>query len=107
MIMKTLAITVENVSKSYKEISAVSSLSFEVEKARCFGLLGPNGAGKTTMMNMIYGKTNRDNPEPGQINVFGYDPMQNSLEIKFLSGIVFTLIFGFLAIKRLGKRIVT
>ena len=87
MIMKTLAITVENVSKRFKEISAVSSLSFEVEKAQCFGLLGPNGAGKTTMMNMIYGKTNRDNPEPGQINVFGYDPMQNSLEIKFLSGI--------------------
>ena len=85
--MKELAIIVENVSKRYKEVSAVSRLSFEVEKAQCFGLLGPNGAGKTTMMNMIYGKTNRDNPEPGQINVFGYDPMRNSLEIKFLSGI--------------------
>ena len=40
------------------------------------------------MMKMLYGKSPRDNPEPGQIRVFGYDPLDNELEIKQVSGIV-------------------
>lgn len=86
--MRQLAIKIENVSKTFKAIRAVNALSFEVEAARCFGLLGPNGAGKSTMMNMIYGKTRRDGNGEGRINVFGYDPEENVLAIKFLSGIV-------------------
>ena len=86
--MKTLAIKVDNISKSFRKMKAIDSLSFEVEKAQSFGLLGPNGAGKTTMMNIIYGKTRRDDPKPGQIKVFGYDPLNNELEIKYLAGIV-------------------
>ncbi len=86
--MREPAIRVNRVSKTFKSLRAVKDLSFEVEKASCFGLLGPNGAGKTTMIKILYGKTRRDNPEPGQVNVFGYDPHLNELEIKFLSGIV-------------------
>jgi lipooligosaccharide transport system ATP-binding protein len=86
--MKQLAIKIEKVTKTYKAIRAVNALSFEVEAARCFGLLGPNGAGKSTMMNMIYGKSRRDGNGAGRINVFGYDPEENVLAIKFLSGIV-------------------
>jgi lipooligosaccharide transport system ATP-binding protein len=88
MTINDLAISVENVTKTFKGLIAVNALSFRVEKARCFGLLGPNGAGKTTMMNMIYGKTRRDNPESGRINIFGHDPLNAELEIKFISGIV-------------------
>jgi lipooligosaccharide transport system ATP-binding protein len=86
--MRQLAIKIETVTKTFKAIRAVNALSFEVEAARCFGLLGPNGAGKSTMMNMIYGKTRRDRNGEGCINVFGYDPEENVLAIKFLSGIV-------------------
>lgn len=86
--MKTLGIKVDGVSKTYNGLRAVNDLSFEVALGKCFGLLGPNGAGKTTMMHMIYGRCRRDAPKPGQINVFGYDPVENELEIKFLSGIV-------------------
>lgn len=81
-------IKVENVTKSYNSLKAVDDLCFTVNEAACFGLLGPNGAGKTTMMKILYGKSERDNPEPGQVNVLGYDPLVNELEIKFLSGIV-------------------
>lgn len=88
MTIHDLAISVENVTKTFKRLIAVNAMSFHVEKARCFGLLGPNGAGKTTMMNMVYGKTRRDNPESGRINVFGHDPINAELEIKFISGIV-------------------
>ncbi len=86
--MKQLAITVKHISKSFGKLKAVQDLSFDVEKNSCFGLLGPNGAGKTTTMKCIYGKNHRDNPKPEQINVFGYDPGHNDLEIKYLSGIV-------------------
>ncbi len=86
--MKELGIKVDGVSKTYKNLTAVDALSFEVEFGKCFGLLGPNGAGKSTMMHMIYGKCRRDNPQPGQINIFGYDPLDNGLAVRFLSGIV-------------------
>ncbi len=82
------AIAVNSVSKSFKDLRAVKNVSFSVPRGTCFGLLGPNGAGKTTMMKMLYGKSPRDNPEPGQIRVFGYDPLDNELEIKQVSGIV-------------------
>ncbi|MBN2545370.1 MAG: ABC transporter ATP-binding protein [Spirochaetes bacterium] len=80
-------ITAENIIKTYKNLKAVDDLSFFVNKSECFGILGPNGAGKTTMMKMLYGKALRDK-DSGRINVFGYDPKNNELEIKYLSGIV-------------------
>jgi len=86
--MTHLAIKVDNVKKTFNGCIAVNNLCFQVEQASCFGLLGPNGAGKTTMMKMLYGASTRDKPKPGQINIFGYDPLHNELEIKYLSGIV-------------------
>ncbi|MCK4797266.1 MAG: ABC transporter ATP-binding protein, partial [Spirochaetes bacterium] len=83
-----MAIVVNNISKTYKKLKAVDDLSFEVEKSHCFGILGPNGAGKTTMMKMLYGKVRRNFKYHGQIRVFGYDPIKNELEIKYVSGIV-------------------
>ncbi len=81
-------ITVENVNKSYGELRAVSDFSFDVDEADCFGFLGPNGAGKTTMMKMIYGKAERDDVLSSTIKVMGFDPANNPLEIKLLSGVV-------------------
>lgn len=86
--MNTVAIKINNVSKTYKNTEAVKNLNFIVNKKECFGILGPNGAGKTTLMSMLSGKTKRDNPKQSVINVFGYDPEQNELEIKYFSGIV-------------------
>jgi lipooligosaccharide transport system ATP-binding protein len=86
--MAERVITVKNISKSFKQTKAVSELSFEVEQMSCFGFLGPNGAGKTTMMKMLYNKCTRDKNCGGEINVFGYDPSRNELEIKYLSGVV-------------------
>lgn len=86
--MNKTVIQIHNVSKTYKDLKAVSNLSFKVEKSKCYGLLGPNGAGKTTMLKMLYGKARRDNHEHSNINIFGYDPCNNELEIKQISGIV-------------------
>ncbi|MFH1429112.1 MAG: ABC transporter ATP-binding protein [Candidatus Margulisiibacteriota bacterium] len=82
-------IKVTNVNKTYRgKIVAVKRLSFEVERSTCFGFLGPNGAGKTTMLKMIYGKALRDIKPPGEIEVLGFDPLYNELNIKHLSGVV-------------------
>lgn len=86
--MSTPIIKVENVNKTYGKLKAVDSLSFEVFPSTCFGFLGPNGAGKTTMMKIIYGKCVRENHKGDKVNVFGYDPRTNELDIKYLSGVV-------------------
>lgn len=86
--MQEKAICVKDISKSYNGFFAVKNLNFTVNKAECYGMLGPNGAGKTTTMKMLYGKTLRNKIKDSNINVLGYDPAKNELEIKYLSGIV-------------------
>ena len=81
--MSDSVIKVERVSKAFGKLEAVKDLSFAVEGATCFGLLGPNGAGKTTMMRMLYGRTLRDGGKNSIIDVFGYDPQSNELDIKY------------------------
>lgn len=86
--MAEKVIIVKNVSKTFPKVVAVNDLSFEVEEQTCFGCLGPNGAGKTTLMKMIYGKCRRDEKPESRMSVFGYDPKDHELEIKYCSGVV-------------------
>ncbi|MBF0458959.1 MAG: ATP-binding cassette domain-containing protein [Nitrospirae bacterium] len=86
--MQPSAITVRSVYKSFGKTRAVNGLSFTVKQAECFGLLGPNGAGKTTMMKMVYGKAERDASPEGVINVLGFDPQYNPLNVRHLLGVV-------------------
>lgn len=81
-------IEVRNVSKTFDSLQAVKSLSFEVEPNVCFGFLGPNGAGKTTLMKMFYARTRRDHSPDSRLRLFGYDPQEDELSIKHLSGVV-------------------
>ena len=81
-------IIVKNVSKTFPKVVAVNNLSFEVEAQTCFGCLGPNGAGKSTMMKIIYGKCTRDEKPMSQMSIFGYDPKDQELKIKYQSGVV-------------------
>ena len=43
------------VCKSFGGLTAVSGVSFEVNKGEIIGLIGPNGAGKTTFFNLVSG----------------------------------------------------
>lgn len=49
------AVSVQSLSKQYKDVCAVDNVSFEVQSGHCFGLLGPNGAGKTTTIEIMEG----------------------------------------------------
>ena len=48
-------IEVKNVSKKYKEKTALSNCSLQIPKGQIIGLFGANGAGKTTLMKCILG----------------------------------------------------
>ena len=80
--MKALSIT--NLSKSYKNLKAVDNVSFEIEQGDFFGFLGPNGAGKTTTINCIVGLANFSN---GGIKVFGKDIKKDYREARRLIGL--------------------
>ncbi len=86
--MPAKVINIRNISKTFGRVHAVCNLSFEVEEGTCFGFVGPNGAGKTTMMKMLYAKSVRDRNCNGTMDVFGFDPREHELEIKYLSGVV-------------------
>ena len=46
-------ITVTNLTKKFKDFTAVNNISFSVRKKEIFALLGPNGAGKSTTIKML------------------------------------------------------
>ncbi len=48
-------VQLEKVRKQFGDFTAVSDVSFNIEKGSIYGLLGPNGAGKTTTLRMIMG----------------------------------------------------
>ncbi|WP_299266921.1 ABC transporter ATP-binding protein [uncultured Psychrosphaera sp.] len=64
----SVVIKVENLTKQYKELTAVDGISFTVKEGTCFGLLGPNGAGKTTTIEMMEGLVKQSS---GDILFFG------------------------------------
>jgi len=51
----SIAIQLENVTKTIKGRTIIDSLSFSIYEGEVFGFLGPNGAGKTTTIRMMVG----------------------------------------------------
>ena len=47
------AIRIENLTKRYRDTTAVDRLSLCIEDGELFSLLGVNGAGKTTTIKML------------------------------------------------------
>jgi ABC-2 type transport system ATP-binding protein len=62
------AIQIDRLTKRFPKVTAVSELSFEVQRGQIVGFLGPNGAGKTTTIRMLLGFLR---PTAGQCSVLG------------------------------------
>ncbi|MEE9911728.1 MAG: ABC transporter ATP-binding protein [Deltaproteobacteria bacterium] len=86
--MEEKIIIAEHLSKTFPRVVAVDDLSFEVGAQTCFGFLGPNGAGKSTLMKIIYAKCLRDENKDSRLSIFGYDPKDQELAIKYCAGVV-------------------
>src|SRR5438477_1853504 len=51
--MMTSVISIENLSKRYRRVTALEGLSLEVSEGSVFGLIGSNGVGKTTTIKIL------------------------------------------------------
>ncbi len=72
-------IKVENLTKRYAGVTALSGVSFEVQPGEIVGFLGPNGAGKSTTMRILTGFIPAS---AGRVQVAGFDVFENSLEVR-------------------------
>jgi ABC-2 type transport system ATP-binding protein len=60
-------------------VTAVDSVSLEIERARIFGLLGPNGAGKTTLCKIA---STMLLPDEGSVTVEGFDIRHEDADVR-------------------------
>ncbi len=67
-------IELEEISKSFGDVVAISNLSMNVKEGSITGFLGPNGAGKSTTLKLIVGEIY---PNAGTVTVLGENPMNN------------------------------
>jgi len=78
-------IDVQGLSRRFGELTAVDTVSFQVEEGEIFGFLGPNGAGKTTTVRMLTGVLS---PTGGTALIQGHDIRAESLLSRAHLGIV-------------------
>ncbi|MDD3004749.1 ABC transporter ATP-binding protein [Flavobacterium sp.] len=74
-----MSISVQNISKRYKNVQALQNISFEVNEGELFGLIGPDGAGKTTLFRLL---TTLLVPNEGNATVAEFDILKNVKEIR-------------------------
>jgi spermidine/putrescine transport system ATP-binding protein len=64
------SVRLENVTKRFKDVTAVQELTLDIERGEFFTLLGPSGCGKTTTLRMVAGF---EEPSSGAILIDGRD----------------------------------
>lgn len=79
-------ISVKNLTKKYKNLTAIDNLSFDVHEGEILGLLGPNGSGKSTTINCLLSLLNF---EQGTIKIFNKEMTPESYDIKRNIGVIF------------------
>jgi ABC-type Fe3+/spermidine/putrescine transport system ATPase subunit len=79
------AISLQSISKFYKENTVIDNVSLELAKGEFLSLLGPSGSGKTTILRMVAGLVT---PSEGKVILDGRDvslipPNQRNLGMVF------------------------
>ncbi len=81
-------LSINNISKSYKDLQVLSDVSLQLHQANCYGLIGENGTGKSTLLSIIVGAVKPDNGNvlfgsqqltKKHLKVIGYLPQKNFL----------------------------
>ena len=67
--MDQSVLSLQNVTKTYGNFTAVNDVSLSIPKGSIYGFLGPNGAGKTTTIRMILEIIK---PSRGKISILGH-----------------------------------
>ena len=74
-----MSLQIINLTKKFREQTALNNINIRIDKNEIIGLLGPNGAGKSTLMKSITGVLKI---EEGQILFNEKDITQNQIEVK-------------------------
>lgn len=72
-------IQVEELTRRYGAVEAVSELSFSIERGQVVGFVGANGAGKTTTMRVM---ATLEMPTSGALSICGYDVVNFPVEVR-------------------------
>lgn len=76
-------IKINNIKKSYGDITAVDDITIHVRKGQLFGLIGPDGAGKTSLFRML---TSLLIPDEGSAVINGYDTVKDYRKVRNILG---------------------
>ncbi|WP_077602919.1 metal ABC transporter ATP-binding protein [Oceanobacillus sojae] len=99
---KSIAFSVQDLTVSYGEQTALKNINFQVEKGKLVGVIGPNGAGKSTLMKASLGLISKDH---GTIEFYGkpvkqmreniaYIPQRNNIDWDFPINVLDTVVLG-------------
>jgi lantibiotic transport system ATP-binding protein len=76
--MSKYLVETENLTREFKNQTAVDGLNLKIKEGRIYGFLGPNGAGKSTTLKMLLGLMQ---PTKGKATLFGMDIKTNREKI--------------------------
>jgi ABC-2 type transport system ATP-binding protein len=72
-------VVADRLTRKFRDVTAISDLSFEVAPAELFGIVGPDGAGKTTLLRMLAGVLR---PSAGDAHVGGASVARQAERVK-------------------------
>ena len=72
--------------REYKNVQALSDVSFHIDEGEIVGYIGPNGAGKSTTIKVMSGILV---PDSGECKVMGFTPWKSRREYVGNIGVVF------------------
>jgi ABC-2 type transport system ATP-binding protein len=75
----SLAISIQDLHKSYGRVKALRGVYLAVRTGEIFGFLGPNGAGKTTTIRCLLDLIR---PDHGTLRVLGLDPQVDPVAVR-------------------------
>jgi len=76
-------IETKDLTKRYKNVTAVNNLNLNVDEGAIYGFVGPNGAGKTTTMHIL---TTLLQPTSGEAYVGGYSATRQPRDVRRVIG---------------------
>lgn len=82
--MSESAITINNLTKHFDDITAIENLNLEIGWGELFGILGPNGAGKSTLVNIL---STLIKPTEGEATVDEHDVVFDAEGVREIIGV--------------------
>jgi len=78
-------IQVQNLTKSFKSVTALKGVNFTAKDGEVTGLIGPNGAGKTTALRIL---STVMSPDSGTATIDGFDTVKDRYEVQRRIGVL-------------------